>query len=285
MRNAPIPNVSIESNRSSQKTQKITKEELDNINAVIEFLKTKELVFNILKLDFSNPKTVENSAYVFYSMFLNSFFLKSTKKEIYERVSRILCAQIKFDDYNNFHDLIESHTFVYLLSYYKKRCFPKDYYIILKFKDIEQYFEEAQIPMIINDEICKIGIGNNMPDCIYYQYQLILDAIDSGPKCLVVYEIFLIVVSKLMKMKVPDFSNLAKSIHVKRISFEFQKKRSDQYLKRTKSQSLSENMLNTRSSQVEPLKKPISIKIYSIRCQESNKNETKQSSSIINESS
>lgn len=62
-------------------SMELTPIEKSNIDAVIEFLKTKEPKFEVLSFDFLNPYLVESSAILFYSTFLNFFFLKNSKKE------------------------------------------------------------------------------------------------------------------------------------------------------------------------------------------------------------
>lgn len=64
---------------------RLTEQQIKNIEAVIEFVKTKKEKFKILLFDFKDIKNLEASTILFYSNFLNCFFIKKLKQEMYQR--------------------------------------------------------------------------------------------------------------------------------------------------------------------------------------------------------
>ena len=86
-----IKNVDINNSHQNVKKNKfLTRDEIKNINAVITFLKKKKKKFEVLIFDFENPKKIEYSSILFYTTFLDLFFIKRKKSEVYERIRTIL---------------------------------------------------------------------------------------------------------------------------------------------------------------------------------------------------
>ena len=92
-----ISNVEI-SSMTKKNIEKLTKKEYENINEVIKFLKTKEKKFNFIKFDFKNQLYQPNSAILFYTNLLNSFFIKESKQKMYERCLAFISAKVRMVD-------------------------------------------------------------------------------------------------------------------------------------------------------------------------------------------
>ena len=98
----------------------LTKQQIKNIKAVVQFLTKKEKKFNILHLEFNESETNEASSVIFFSNFLNTFFLKVPKRQLYERCGTILYTDdTKFDDYEHFIELTSYSTFFRLANFLK----------------------------------------------------------------------------------------------------------------------------------------------------------------------
>lgn len=281
-----IKNVNLTPIKNSGKDQKLTKEQVDNINSVIEFLSTKEITFKILKFNFQDSTTLESSAVLFYSNFLNFFFIKTLRSEMYERLAIIFCTKKELNSFDSHKELPYERILAALLYYYSKKRLNFRYNDLpSKFNSIEKKFKEVQIPMILSEKILDNGFYGYNRDSIYYQYQLIYDAIDSGPKCLTIVEILLKVIYHLKKIEVPKYNEIAESILAKRTSIEFQNARSDQYLKRTDSKNLSESLSSFENIPIEPIKKPISVETYRSRQASISSNKSNQIVNIDNKES
>lgn len=187
-----------------------------NKMAVIEFLKKKDEIFNVLSFDFSSV----NSIYSFFRVFLNTFFIKDSKMKMYERAENLLCTK-KFEN-DFFHDY---KRFKYLLNFVIKGNFHLDS------DDADLLFESANIPHIINekllffdknDEDSSMSTFQNS-DFVFYQLKFIFDALDSGPKSRLIVERFMIAIKKLQQVKILRFDILVSSIKAKQASFNLQK--------------------------------------------------------------
>lgn len=74
------------------------------IKRMIEILTEKNEIFNLLFFNFKNSLTRESSAVLFYTNFLNCFFLKQSKIELIERCNAIIFGNIHKTD--AFYDLL-----------------------------------------------------------------------------------------------------------------------------------------------------------------------------------
>lgn len=73
----------------------------DKIKEMINFLSNKEPKFHHLVLNFNNPELLETTAYTFYTTFLEAFFIKPTKKELFQRCLLLLSSCSDQNDYNH----------------------------------------------------------------------------------------------------------------------------------------------------------------------------------------
>lgn len=76
-----------------------------------------------------------------------------------------------------------------------------------KDEQIFKLFNKAKIPMIINEAFFKSdsqSMNSQMSNALFYQLQIIFNAIDSGPKSLSIIESLLYVFYKFKKIKVPQ---------------------------------------------------------------------------------
>lgn len=132
--------------------------------------------------------------------------------------------------------------------------------------------------MIINEAFFKSdsqSMNSQMSNALFYQLQIIFNAIDSGPKSLSIIESLLYVYHKFKKIKVPQYDLIAASVQAKRTSLEFQHIRYEQLLHRTDSQSVSEEIstdetIKTKREIINPPKS------YKERQKESEKLQNKQ---------
>ncbi|KAK8840710.1 hypothetical protein M9Y10_030486 [Tritrichomonas musculus] len=227
-----IENVTIDFN--SQSTEQITAEQIKNIEAVINFLKGKEIKFQYLKFDFENKLTRETSAELFYRNFLNLFFLKSLKKDFYLRCGVILSTKKTFDDFDTFSDLSDLRVFPALLHFLTEKNLHFDYDSLpTKYSEINSIFSKANVPLIFNEKFLDSQKKLNYTDEAYYQLQIIFNEIDSIKfRFLRVFQIILYAIYTFKKIKVPKFDHIAGSIRAKRKSLEFQSEQLTQYLNR-----------------------------------------------------
>lgn len=125
----------------------LTDEQIDNIKAVIEFLKNEKKIkkFKILFFDFEDYKNVESSTILFYENFLNCFFIKNLKQEMYLKVAKLLCTHTsKYKD--NYDERLFTKYKIYpcLLHFLTKKNLHFDFnYHKKKFSDAEvkKYFQ------------------------------------------------------------------------------------------------------------------------------------------------
>lgn len=77
-----IENVHI--NKSNTKSY-LTKDEINNIKGVIEYLKKKKVDnFEFFQFNFQNETEIEEASIFFYSTFINFFFIKHSREEMYK---------------------------------------------------------------------------------------------------------------------------------------------------------------------------------------------------------
>ena len=171
-----IKRVSLETNNNDYK-EKLTLTELNNIDAVIKFLKTKDLMFNTLKFNFRNDEFVESSAILFYTNFLNTFFLRQTKDELFNRCFSILHDKIKSNEFDQIKVLTKWNTYL-LLAYYVNYG-----NIHLKKSELNQneneLFQKMNIPQLFDEQfLIQCSSLNKIPDVLYYQLQFIFNSLD-----------------------------------------------------------------------------------------------------------
>lgn len=157
---------------SQETTEIITK----NIFEVINFLKEKEKRFEILLFDFENPQMQECSIILFFRTFLNSFFLKHSRKQLFQRCSQLLFPEFQFKDDDHFSDLHNFDCYLRLINYLNEKNFNYNFRL---YSNPEQGFEKAGIEMIVNRNLLKyFQLFEISQDLAFYQLQLIFDKFD-----------------------------------------------------------------------------------------------------------
>lgn len=214
------------SNEKEEEFHPLSKNELKNIKAVVRYLSKKEPKFKVLLFDFSNPVYIESSAYLFYRNFINFFLLKSTKKEMFQRVVNILFSTIQKKDIKNEKRILTDwNTYVNLGFFLCNKTLHFDPNF-----DVEVYFEKVNIPQIVDKSfLLRLINQSEVPISIYCQLQFIFDRLDKPKNSYHVIEIF----SKAMKtinMKVPRSDILASRIRAKNISLILQNKEYKSYV-------------------------------------------------------
>ena len=172
-----IKKVVLDSNKPKSIERKLAMSELQNIKAVIEFLKLKEFIFRTLILDFSKDEFVESSAILFYTNFLNVFFLRETKEKLFNKSISILNDRIKSNEFDKNKVLTKWNTYI-LLAYYVN--YGK---IHARKSDINQkedeLFKQANIPRLFDEFfLMQCSSQNKTPDVLFYQLQFIFNSLD-----------------------------------------------------------------------------------------------------------
>lgn len=231
-----IENVDIqeEENKTNSRiiSGRLSENQIKNIEAVIEFIKKKKEKFKILLFDFRDIKNIEASTISFYTNFLNCFFIRTLKQEMYSRIVKLLCSHTsKFNE--KYNDLLFTKYKIYpcLLHFIVKGDlhFPFDYHK-KKFtdKDAEPYFTNAKVPMIINKDL--LLYSKKYVSCpIFYQLQFIFDALERSSTSCFVVEYLMNTFFHLKTIKVPKYNEIAVSITVKQRSLEMQEKMGKEY--------------------------------------------------------
>lgn len=237
---------------SDTKPDKITRKIIKNINAVIEFMKKKEKKFEVLLFNFKNPLMRENSTKLFFRHFLNTFFLKISKKKLYERCATLLCRKFEFKDDTRFSDLNNLGHFLGLLHFVNEGNLNFDYRKLSSFDEqsVKQLFKKAKVPRLINKEVLKnFNSFEISQDLVFYQLQLIFNKIDSAPASRRIIEAFLKGYQLLKNVQVPDKDVLAASIEAKRKFIEYQKKHKNE--EEEIEQSTNENLNNKENENLD----------------------------------
>lgn len=208
----------------SKISSEMEKIEMKDINSVIKFLSTKENKFNFLIVDFENELTVESSLVLFFRTFFNSFFLKQTRKELFERFTTLLSIKYHFNDYDKFDELQNFNYFLELIHFIKENNFHYDSNLSQYIQDFQKYFNDVDIPMIVNQEILNnFNKFEIVQDMAFYQLQLIFDKLDSLPASYYIVETFLKAFKNLKSFKVPRTDLLKEKIIANRLFLKFQK--------------------------------------------------------------
>lgn len=234
-----IENVKLSNSSSISKNQiyeNLTDQQIKNIDAVIKFLEQKCKKFEILLFDFTSKENIRISSLLFYKTFLDFFFIKQNKKDMYQRCLRIkntIDIKDADDESEDFKELKNWELYISLIQF----LITGNLHIVFNSKNTEinqnvaeSFFETAKIPFIINDNM--IENINTKSSLFFYQLQFIFDAIDLSRKSHHVVEALLDIIYVLKRMKPPNIKNLVSSINAKRESFKLQSERKDNYLKR-----------------------------------------------------
>lgn len=121
------------------------------------YLQQETNKFKVLIFNFTDPQTIEISASLFYSNLFNIFFVKTLKKDMYQRVCNILSTH-SFYYNDSFWQLSRYVVYIALLHFLIEGNVHFDFKIDYKSKYFNDeiakpYFEKACIPMIVNEKI------------------------------------------------------------------------------------------------------------------------------------
>lgn len=213
------------------------KNSIEKVYDVIKYLGEINPIFEVLQFNFKEQKFVKTSIILFYTTFLNLFFINPSKKELFERCTTILFGNVQKEDYffsfyqkikeenkNPFEDkkiLFNWNTYLALVNYANIK---KTHYKDNKNKDDEFYFNQKNIPQIIDEKHVKY-VTKEIPDVFYYQLQFIFNTIDNEKYKFFLHECVLLVIKKLRNIKVPKYDTLASNIRAKNVALILQKQR------------------------------------------------------------
>lgn len=208
-----------------------------NIKSIIQLLGEKESIFNILLFNFNDPKYEYSSSILFYTNFLNFFFLKKSRQELFERCSTIIFSLTKRDDFffNKLKENILNRKNPYLD---KSLLFVWETYLALLYflnerdvhfkvhihENYENYFDKKNIPQVIDKNFVE-KCNSKEKDALYYQLQFIFNALDNENFDYRYTEMMLSAIRLIKNVKVPKFTTLSENIRVKNVSLILQKKR------------------------------------------------------------
>ena len=204
--------------------------EMKTVSSVIDFLKKKDKKFEILYFNFQNPIMQVNSTISFFRALFNRFFIKKTKRKIYERCSKLLFIRFEFNDFDTFHELGNINCYLELLYFLKKGQFSKhsSSHPIITHDELEKKFKKRDIFMAIDQNVLKnFDTMDIVQDLSFYQLQLIFDKLDSSYAR--ISEVFANLYKKFLEIKVPNYVNLAESIKDRQRFIEFQKKTKENF--------------------------------------------------------
>lgn len=242
-----IENVQISQNTSNN--QQLSKQQIQNINAVIKFLTKKEIKFNILDLRFTDIDTTEASSVMFYSTFLNLFFVKVPRKQLYERCGTILYSnETKFEDYEHFVELTSYTTFFRLVNFLKTNCTSLDSSFQFTDQMFQQFLGSINIPMVLNLEVLEKCKEGKILDAVFYQLQFIFDSLDEqkvGPNNQhfhahigqFIKENYYSFLKSLRKINIMKPKEINDSMKVKRNVINLQKTKSESYISKSSGSS------------------------------------------------
>ncbi|KAK8887857.1 hypothetical protein M9Y10_038916 [Tritrichomonas musculus] len=164
--------------------------------SIINFFKKNDKRFRFLLFNFEIPKYVKTSIISFYTSFFNAYFLKGTKKAIFDRVTTILYTTSKQEmlDENKILTNIDSYAdLAYFASGKKVHGRPKRF-------GKDEDFKKLSIPKFIDSSYLSLcSKCSIIPDICYYQLQFIFNKIDEVGFCIIV-ESMLRMAKKLRKL-------------------------------------------------------------------------------------
>lgn len=279
----------LKDDESSQKVlQNIINSSKENqIELVIEFLKTKDPKFKVLLFDFEDPKYIESSSILFYTNLLDFFFLKKSKQEIYDRCYTLLFGKYKEGDigympYDDEYKILSSFsTYERLFNFINN---PK-----CKFqKPTSDDLSQSKVPLLLSEKLLQKIAQNYIPNVLYYQLQLIFDALDNGDSNHRIVELLLKAIRKISMIKIPNTAELVQCIRAKNISFILQTKRYKEIISVKKKDENEKKNLSIRNATSKPQiestylqraakkspEKKDSDEIFSLKCE--NNSELKQ---------
>ncbi|KAK8854159.1 hypothetical protein M9Y10_016716 [Tritrichomonas musculus] len=200
---------------------KLNKQEIKNIEAVISFLREKKEIFSFLVYDFYTPSNIKESTIFFYINFLDNFFLKTSKVELGKRCFRITSLIPEFRESKGVSFYIPEahycllHFFITgsIHNFSFKKCWRIPYFSLSKVPLICKsylYFEA--------DDESKYSF---FPPSIYYQLQFIYDAIDTYGIAHHIVEMFYQSINKIREVKLPDINKITQKFKIRNYSMKY----------------------------------------------------------------
>lgn len=219
----------INTNQSIELHQNVTNSIEATSSRCIQEPKFKILVFN-----FKTPELAKVSAISFYSNFLNFYFLKKSRQDLYDRCCILLKKKISKTS--------------------EQDCLLRKWTTYVDLCDIINYTKTGKATFFINEQIIdesfldKCPKNERLPDVIYYQLQFIFNFLDSNVPQFPLFEKFLIALYKVQQVDLEekDFIKIiTQSIIVKNISFILQKKNYEKVI-----QKESQSIIDSNTSRV-----------------------------------
>ena len=200
---------------------------INNIEAVIEYLKQKNDVFKATLFDFKSPLMREFSCKLFYRSFFNSFFIKSSRDDMIDRYNILTDDNVSTEDSELLY-----HPFIFtnLLSFIIDGKVDKslDVNETSSNEDFKYYFKKAHVPMILTIRALECALDYpDLQESFYFQLQLVFDEIDSGKKSRHVIESLKIAKSKIKRVEIPKFSTLKIAMKAKMLNNKRTQKKKD----------------------------------------------------------
>lgn len=174
-------------------TQKI-KPYSEKINDIIKYLsqirKPNEYMFDVQFFNFKKKKYASSSSVLFYTKFLNIYFLKQAKSKMLERMTTIIFGNLNHEDYfykiykndtgnkinpyENENILLQWKSYLALANFVKVRST----HFKLKENNNDLFYFGKNIPLIINQNYLE-QYKSKFPDVCYYHLQFIFDTLDN----------------------------------------------------------------------------------------------------------
>ncbi|KAK8844240.1 hypothetical protein M9Y10_024451 [Tritrichomonas musculus] len=198
---------SIENVNLNKENDKLYRSNIDNIFSVINFLKKKERKFQVLVFNFDTALDRIASSKLFFSTFLNIFFVTKPHDEMIEKL--LIIGSNSYTKFSSSkHSLYRSSiSLARILSKLEKGNINdlSDTYI--------QNLEDLNLPNIYTPSQWNVIEKDKIyPDSFFYQLQFFFDQFDLNYH---VVEIFFFSKNKIKTIKVPRFDVLLSSIRAK----------------------------------------------------------------------
>lgn len=255
-------------------TEKLNTSQKD-IESIIKLLGTKDPIFNVLLFNFRDLKYEYSSSVLFYTNFLNCFFLKKSRQELFERCSTIIFSMNKRDDFffnklkenlmnkkNPYEDkslLFMWETYLALLYFVNERSVHFKVHIQIQKNTYDHYFDKKNIPQIIDEDFIE-KCNSQEKDALYYQLQFIFNALDEECFSYHYHEMMLTALRLVRNIKVPKYATLIENIRVKNVSLILQKKRYNKFLNGEKKEDVKVEIDELNMLKKEKPKKPETFK-------------------------
>ena len=197
--------------QTSQENKFLSKNNINNIIAVINYLITKENIFKTLVFSFDNPLEIEKSIFILFRAFLNIFFINKSRNEMKDRINLLGSNLykhfflVKSVQYNLLAYLVK---FLYRMSIENNDKITDMYTDCLKELSIPKVFFEDQLAEVIKHKI--------YPDSYFYQLQFVFNFIDTKMKEIHVLEVLFNASNKIKKIKCQRYDIIASIVKTKR---------------------------------------------------------------------